>query len=197
MMKGIGAEVVDALRAFIDADEPEEVWRSHLADDDGRAVTLLDGAGSPHQLDDGQQGEFAPIGEGASAQIVDVPPVKRQAELVEQSRLADARLPADHDDLAATLANPPKTALQHRHLVLAADEDRAGHRPGRRPLTFDQPVPWCVRVSGTLKRKPPLDKAGRGLVQKHAAWARLFQESVQDAPRSFTGLSVHTACRTV
>ena len=46
------------------------------------------------------------------------------AELLDQARLAEARLADDHDELALALARALPAPEQHRHLVVAADERR-------------------------------------------------------------------------
>src|SRR5215470_1115349 len=90
--------------------------------------------------------------------MADVHPVERQAKLVEQARLADARLPADRGDLAVALANALKAAPQHYHLVLTPDEEPAGHRPGRWAFRVEEQagtaalLHWVTEMEARLQR---------------------------------------------
>ena len=90
-------------------------------------------------VEQGQVGDAAAVGEAAPFEIADVL-AEALPELVEEAALADAGLAGDPDDLAEARDGRAKPALQQLQVVTPADErGEAPARPGIHALPAHQP----------------------------------------------------------
>ena len=109
--------------------EPQQLG-GDLGPDAGGVVAALDLEIAGEQRRD--RGVRRGLGEGHRRRLQQQPRLRarRAGELPHQTRLADARLPGDADDLAFAGGGALEPPLEAAHLVLAAEE--AGQRAGRR-----------------------------------------------------------------
>ena len=92
-----------------------------------------------NQVEHRQVRDRAPVGQAAPLDVGGLLGAHALAELVEQAGLPDPGVPDDADELAPTAEGGEQPAVQHRHLLMAADEAR--HAPGRaqpRPFAPDE-----------------------------------------------------------
>src|SRR5215470_5858194 len=123
--------------------------------------------------------------------MADVHSVERQAKLVEQARLADARLPADRDDLAAGLANALEAAPQHCHLVLTPDEEPAGHRPGRWAFGVQEQAGTAALLHWVTEMEARLQRVGQRLANQNLRIVREAHQSLEIVPDLSSGCHVY------
>ena len=92
-----------------------------------------------NQVEHRQVGDRAPVGQAAPLDVGRLLGAHALAELVEQAGLPDPGVADDADELSPTAEGGAQPAVQHRHLLMAADEAR--HAPGRaqpRPFAPDE-----------------------------------------------------------
>ena len=150
---------VERLGALLDSEEAEQVGQralhldpeplealAELGGHRGRPVGLADEAGGAEDLQHRQERDRRAVGETVALDVGDRRPAEPLPELVEQPRLADARLPDDPHDLAAPGASRGQAAVEEVELLPAPHE--AGHlaldaQPG--PLAPAQVVKRAAR----------------------------------------------------